>query len=1193
MTPKTRLGGFELEEPISSGGMGTVWRAVHVVTSRPVAVKVIAAENARNPFYVEGFEREVRAVARMAHPRITRVYDFGRVDPEAARRSDGALPVGAPWLAMELATRGSLSSLPGVGDWNTLKTILFDILDALAHSHARQVIHRDLKPGNVLLVETDEGIRCQLTDFGIAHASGSQLTTREVFASSAGTPWYMAPEQVESRWRDYGPWTDLYALGCVAYELASGRTPFVGKSAVRVARQQLFSPPPLLDPIIDVPPGFEAWVRQLLVKEIEYRFRRAADAAWALERISPRNAEPLTVPSAVVENADAPTTPLGFEATPFQTTDLLTGEAVETETYLSVPEGAPPPPAPPTTPAYEISAALTEFGRPPFPETWETPADRRSGTLLGSGLGLYRLREPPMVGRREERDALWQCLGEVAVGGEPRAVVIRGEPGAGKSRLAHWLAERAHELGAVTQMWATHDPAPGKFTGIPPMLDRYLGCTGLDIERCYDRVRRLLTLYSNAGPDVVQPFAAAVAHILHPTEESPEVPAVHFTTPDERREPMVQIIRRVAHRRPTVVIIDDAQWGFEAVELTRSLLAVDAPVLILLTVRDALLVERPLERNALRELEEHPLARALELGPIETEDHLELMDQMLVLEPALRQAVLHRTLGQPLFAAELIGGWVKRGLLQSGPQGFRLAPGIEIPDSLDQLWNDRLDRALSALDDPLSARKALEIGAAQGMRVMRRDFIRACKALGIWAPDHLGEVLVDSGFIEGSEDGGWSLTHQLLRESILARAKREGRAAEQHRVLAEMLEFREDADSQFRRALHLIELGQHEPSIVALLAAATAMMRAGRLQESHALQAMIDEQLEHLDDGHPLRAKAIELRLALFRIFKSPGETAAYAESVRPIVEANRWDGTHALLLRALAHRAMHLADVKLAGELLQQAIAKAHAGRRPIAIASAHHAQGIFELRQGHIDDSEAHFRVARDHYAMENDPEGESVAITGLAEIERARGNFPRARQLNLEAIGLARAHGQRWILVNHLVLLGEVSMSEENFTEAEQVFGEAHSLAAITNHTTLPVAAINLALAKMNLPDRAKVEEAIVLLDSARTRLEPQGHRLYLFFTRIARCWCMAFLDDRVEWDAMIDSVLDDATEDMALREAAEQSLRAADRWLALGSPRRAAQAVELADKLVPQGHRNDLEPKIESSRERIQRAPVEPH
>jgi hypothetical protein len=277
-----QLGSFRLSRHLGTGGMGEVWRAEHTASALPVAVKLITADDALDPGSRAAFSNEVRAMARLSHPRIAQVYDFDRVGEAAARASEGRLVAGCPYLVMELLDAGALDPFRYTRPWTDLKRVLLALLDALAHAHARGLVHRDLKPGNILFAGPESprpGLR--LTDFGIAHALGSG----EEEEVSWGTPHYMSPEQHFGESRDFGPWTDLYALGCIAYELTCGTRPFPADTVYTAVWGHLNHEVPSLEPRMAVPAGFGDWIRKLLEKRPQDRFSRAADAAFVLESL--------------------------------------------------------------------------------------------------------------------------------------------------------------------------------------------------------------------------------------------------------------------------------------------------------------------------------------------------------------------------------------------------------------------------------------------------------------------------------------------------------------------------------------------------------------------------------------------------------------------------------------------------------------------------------------------------------------------------------------------------------------------------------------------------------------------------------------------------------------------------------------------------------------------------------------------
>lgn len=262
-----QVGRFELEAALGRGAVGSVWRARHLDTGTRAAVKLLSLEWIGSPGLVDAFEHEVSAVAALLHPNIVPLLDHGR-------RASSAGEI--PWLAMEYVEGGAVQA-SRTWSWSDLRSGLLDLLEALAYAHARGVIHRDLKPGNVLL----EGNRWKLADFGVAHRVGDHLGGDALI----GTPSFMAPEQIRAEDPSLGPWTDLYGLGCLAWMLATGHPPFRGTGRLEVMASHLDRAPPRFEPRAPLPAGFEDWLRWLLEKEPRQRPLLAPDAASALRAL--------------------------------------------------------------------------------------------------------------------------------------------------------------------------------------------------------------------------------------------------------------------------------------------------------------------------------------------------------------------------------------------------------------------------------------------------------------------------------------------------------------------------------------------------------------------------------------------------------------------------------------------------------------------------------------------------------------------------------------------------------------------------------------------------------------------------------------------------------------------------------------------------------------------------------------------
>src|SRR4051794_36009046 len=285
------LGPYEILSPLGSGGMGEVYRARDTRLDREIAIKVLHSRLAEQPGLRERFEREARALAGLNHPHICALYDIGR---ESA----------VDYLVMEYLDGQSLARKLDEGALPIDQAILWamQLAEALDQAHRRGVLHRDVKPGNIML--TTSGIK--LMDFGLAKTRPPVVTDSTLMANSVltiegailGTLPYMAPEQLVGAEVDAR--TDIFALGCVLYEMISGRRPFQADSQAGLIAAILSSEPEPLSVVRDQPgavsPLLDHVVEQCLAKDPEERWQTARDLMLQLEWIGEGGAQKETSP---------------------------------------------------------------------------------------------------------------------------------------------------------------------------------------------------------------------------------------------------------------------------------------------------------------------------------------------------------------------------------------------------------------------------------------------------------------------------------------------------------------------------------------------------------------------------------------------------------------------------------------------------------------------------------------------------------------------------------------------------------------------------------------------------------------------------------------------------------------------------------------------------------------------------------
>jgi len=680
---------YRVEAKLGEGGMGVIYRAHDTLLNRPVAIKSLVPALAGE----EGIKRllrEAQAAAQLTHPNIVAVYDV--IDEGDTRL-----------IVMEYVEGRPLSDLIPLEVPRALD-LAVQVCRALEYAHGRGVIHRDIKPENIMVTDGS----AKVMDFGLARSEGrSRLTQSGLIV---GTVAYMAPEQVLGGTVDAR--SDLYSLGCVLYEVLTGRRPFAGDDPFTVLSQHVNVMP--VAPAwhnAAIPPTLDAIIMRLLAKDPAERYQAAAAVVEALELVS---AEPET-------------------ATPVQA---------------------------------------------------EAPATR---TAL-----LQRIVRGRLVGRAAELQELREHLDRM-LGGEGRLVLLSGEPGIGKTRLAEELAVYAHLRGA----WVLRGHCYEQEVGVPylPFMET------------------LRQLYQQTGQAFLQPLgerADDLGHLL-PDLGRPREASTALTPEDERIrvfDAVHQWVAAAARQRPLVFALDDLHWGDRASLRLLHHLARHTRgdrVLMLGTYREMELDLQHPFNDVLSEMNRERLFYRLPLRRLALEDTRALLSGLFDVEVSaeLAGAVHQETEGNPFFIEEVVKSLVEEGkIYREGGRWQRTltVEELEIPQSVRAVIGKRVQKAGEA------CRRVLAIAAIIGREFDPDLLVRISGLEEEQVLDALDEA-VRLQLIREVRMGrtvGYAFEHALMRQTLYE-SLNPRRRARLHQQVGEALE------DLHRSRLHdhLEELGYH------------------------------------------------------------------------------------------------------------------------------------------------------------------------------------------------------------------------------------------------------------------------------------------------------------------------------------------------------------------------------------------------
>ncbi len=950
MKPTDFPQGYHAQRQLGEGSMGQVWLARTDDRGSHCAVKVLILRQDRRGSAERSFNREVRAMARLDHPGIIQVHDFGRT------------PEGSPFVAMEYVSGSALNPyMRGTWTWPRLWTLLDGLLSALGHAHARELIHRDLKPGNVIVLPDRVGVgSIKLADFGIALGIGDiHRSDRRI----EGTPAYIAPEAASGNVTKTGPWTDLYSLGVMLFEIMTGDLPYHGRHLL-AHHQNSPIPPIIIRPDVRVPEGLVPIVERLLEKSPVKRFRSVASLRAAMEA-------------------------------------------------LGLPETSDPLGAPPQTITLEDE----------YPEEAVTLQP-----LAGpSGPGLFHLRQPELVGRERAQDVLRTAAEAVLDGRGPRAVVIEGEAGVGKSYLAAWLREAVEEPGRMRVMMIRSEPQSESGGGLRQALLRFIGApkaTREEAETALDEAfddpdltqRLLNVLWSDAplaGP-------GSEAHIKEAAE----------------------VIREVAGRTPFLLWADDAQWSPEGrvLQLVNRLARPDGShhLLVVVTMRPS---QRSTVRAGRRDLLRLPGTELVELGPVSPLELAPALEALAPLPPGLAEAASMMAAGNPFIAVAAVRSFLEDEGLGSAPTD----PSAVLRQRIDNATDGERGGAL---------RSMLARATLLGRSFSLRPLSKLCAVGGdesaatLSGEQELLEGLIDDAINHGllMEQGErrWRFGHDLLRGELRKICRNLPNWAALNEAAANLRKGRAHSDPTGIElevvARHLWEAGEKATALQLGITGLNRLHGSGLMGHAtnfaRRLLRWNDECaiLETADEG--------ELRMLASIAAEHSGQPDEAEQYALTAAEAARKAELDALGARAAGRvgvlKLQH-DDPEAAEQWLWDALRFARASGDARALSDVNLSLGYFYQRRGKLDLSATAYQVSFEISVEHALIEAELAARSALAGLDRIQGHLDRATESFEFIADRAQEVGLEVAALNARLQLGLCAWSRNDAASAREAFEE----------------------------------------------------------------------------------------------------------------------------------------------------------
>jgi len=886
-------------------------------------------------------------------------------------------------------------------------------LAALAHLHARGLVHRDIKPENVLLADVGgDRLRAWVADFGLAGARTEVAFTGE---SVAGTREWMSPEQADGRVQELGPWTDLYAVGLVL-NAALGGAPV---RLSRTERRGRFTPSRVRLPS-DVAPALARLTHVLLHPDVRQRFDRASDARRALS--AARAVLSVDAAERSVTSEALPTTSTTFPV-PLNHRGIAAVANLRPENSGS---GGPPP-------QWNRVAPSALPADPPEPVGLGAPSH---------SLEVVSLRQPPPPARPLQQRIVWEAAREVVSSACPKVILLVGQDGSGKGRLADSVAEVLDEGGWMEVVTLRYHDPPAEDDGYRGAVLELLAPWNDGREEAEARIAGWLARDRGVAVDAVADEAHALARWCGYREEGE-----HTINASLGLAYLLRHLDARGWRGGAALVLQDAHHAVadaDGLGICRALLEETVGVRPVLAV--ATLSRAALESDGLAaEVEElqHLGALRVDVDRLDVPAMTDFLVDALCVEPSLALAVAPHCGGSPNFATLLVRDWGVRGLVERGADGLMVLHGdiptddlaLIVPRTLDDLAARRVDGALASTESPNDCAQALAVAAMAG-QAPPAQVVRAASGEAL---DHL----LGTGLVS---QRGFRLVFEAhcIRDVVVRRALAQadllavhGRLADAWAELGETV----GADVDLNVGSHRLGAENYAEAVVPLLRATRSNIASGRAEIALRAARLALEAATGAD-RQMARVEARQLMAEALLKLDRPGEAAALLASSGEDWRMDRRSRSRDAILRALAARATGALDT--AARLLDGAAAGYEATRDRPGMARAALEQARLHRLSGHpLRAAERYSRMLR--IVRDRDLNLRVEALSGRIECFVAAGRIVPARTDLQQLQQIARQSQDTRNIARSAFVAGLLRLTDNEYDQAERHLRTALALAA----------------------------------------------------------------------------------------------------------------------------------------------------